>query len=82
MYSNIHGWILYTPLFQQFTVSERRRQQAFWPPASTAFTTCDALTCAAPQILVDSPIALLIALWGMSGINILEGLSNSDVLDD
>jgi len=38
VYSNIHGWMLYTPVFQQVTM------------------------------LIASPIALLVALWGMSGV--------------
>ena len=40
-YSNIIGWILYTPAFQQVA------------------------------ILIASPIALLVALWGMSGVQAL-----------
>ena len=42
VYTNIHGWILYTPAFQQVPT------------------------------LIASPIALLVALWGMSGVRALE----------
>ena len=42
VYSNIHGWILYTPVFQNVIM------------------------------LIASPIALLVALWGMSGVRTLD----------
>ena len=46
VFSNIIGWILYTPVFQQVT------------------------------ILVASPIALLVALWGMSDVRALEQMGS------
>ena len=49
VYSHIHDWILYSPIFQQAIM------------------------------LIASPLTMRVALWGMSGINVLEGLSNSDV---
>ncbi len=49
VYSNIQGWIIYTPAFQQVT------------------------------ILIASPIALLVALWGMSGVRALEQMSSNSV---
>jgi hypothetical protein len=49
VYSNIIGWIVYTPLFQQVTM------------------------------LIASPIALLVALWGMSGVQELETMSSSRI---
>ena len=52
VYSNIQGWILYTPVFQ-FTV-----------------------------ILIASPLALLLALWGMSGVRALEQMANHQVQMD
>jgi hypothetical protein len=51
VYSHIHDWILYTPIFQQVIT------------------------------LIASPLTMLIALWGMSGINVLEGLSNYGLWD-
>ncbi len=44
IYSNIHGWILYTPAFQSMI------------------------------ILVASPIAMLVGLWGMSNVRALEDM--------
>ena len=49
VYTNIHGWILYTPAFQQVTT------------------------------LIASPIALLVALWGMSGVRALEQIASQRV---
>jgi hypothetical protein len=49
VYSNIQGWIVYTPAFQMVTM------------------------------LVASPVALLVALWGMSGVGALEQMSSSSV---
>ena len=49
VYSNIIGWIVYTPVFQQVTM------------------------------LIASPIALLVALWGMSGVQELETMSSRQI---
>jgi hypothetical protein len=49
VYSNIIGWIVYTPVFQQVTM------------------------------LIASPIALLVALWGMSGVQELETISSRQI---
>ena len=46
VFSNIIGWIVYTPVFQQVT------------------------------ILIASPIALLVALWGMSDVRALEQMGS------
>ncbi len=46
VYSNILGWILYTPAFQQVAM------------------------------LISSPIALLVALWGMSSVSVLEQIES------
>ena len=46
VFSNIIGWIVYTPVFQQVT------------------------------ILIASPIALLVALWGMSDVRALEQIGS------
>ena len=46
VYSNIIGWILYTPAFQQVAM------------------------------LISSPIALLVALWGMSSVSVLEQIGS------
>jgi hypothetical protein len=45
VYSNIHGWILYTPSFQNMCM------------------------------LVASPIAMLVGLWGMSNVRAMEDMS-------
>ena len=49
VYSNIIGWIVYTPVFQQVTM------------------------------LIASPIALLVTLWGMSGVQELETISSRQI---
>ena len=46
---------------------------------STYRVRCPDLTCAAPQMLVASPIALLVALWGMSGVRALEQMAAAQV---
>jgi hypothetical protein len=51
VYSNIQGWILYTPAFQQVTM------------------------------IIASPVALLVALWGMSGVRALEQMASPRVVE-
>ena len=46
---------------------------------STHRVRCPDLTNAAPQMLVASPIALLVALWGMSGVRALEQMTAAQV---
>jgi len=50
VYTHIHGWVLYTPAFQQVTT------------------------------LIASPIALLVALWGMSDVHALEQSGRKSVI--
>jgi hypothetical protein len=45
VWSNVHGWLLYTPSFQMIAV------------------------------LVSSPVAMMVSLWGMSGVGALEDLT-------
>jgi hypothetical protein len=52
VFSNIHGWILYTPVFQNFIM------------------------------LIASPIALIVSLWGMSDVQSLEQMSSSQANAD
>jgi len=46
VYSNMHGWILYTPWLQQVVM------------------------------IIASPLALFVALWGMSGVRALEQMAD------
>ena len=59
------GWIVYTPLFQQVP------RTALKPlPLRACLVAHTARSCAC--MLVASPLALIVALWGMSGVRVIE----------
>ena len=59
------GWIVYTPLFQQ--VPRVYRSQTS-PVTSVPGCSHRPQLC----MLVASPLALIVALWGMSGVRVIE----------